>query len=211
SDDKGAEIRYTLDGSPVTKNSALYTEPITITEAVTLSTRSYVDGIYPSYPITVHFKKLVLLDAVDVENLEPGIKYYYKEDGIQDAKHVKDYPTLDSGIMETFNVDAVKDERPFGYNFEGYIKVLETGVYEFSLEANDGAVLYINDQLIIDNDGGHRAQKLFSKVGLKKGWHPIKLDYFQQGLAKSLTLTWEGPGVETQAVPKDVLYHKVEK
>ena len=211
SNDVNAKIYYSLDGSPATENSILYKNPIVITDAVTLSARSYVDGIYPSYPVTVHFKKLVMFDSVNVSNLEPGIKYYYKEGGIQDAKHVKDYPTLKSGIMETFNVNAVKDQRPFGYNFEGYIKVQETGIYEFSLEANDGAVLYINDQLIIDNDGGHRAQKLFSKVGLKKGWHPIKLDYFQQGLAKSLTLTWEGPGVENQEVSKDVLYHQIEK
>jgi hexosaminidase len=70
--------------------------------------------------------------------------------------------------------------------------------------------LWINGKEIIDNDGGHRSQVLTSKIGLKKGWHPIRVDYFQQGLAKNLILTWEGPGIEKQVVPASVLFHKKE-
>ena len=206
--DKGARIYYTTDGSEVTEKSALYKKEITINKSTVLNARSFVEGIHPSYPVTVHFKKLILLDALKVSGLKPGVRYIYREDNFPNAKSVKNYPALSKGIMRTFNVDAVKDERQFGYNFEGYIKVPETGVYEFSLEANDGAVLYINDRIIVDNDGGHRAQKLFGKVGLKKGWHPIRVDYFQQGLAKSLILTWRGPGFDDQEVPADVLFHK---
>jgi hypothetical protein len=62
--------------------------------------------------------------------------------------------------------------------------------------------------MIIDNDGGHRAQRLDTKIGLKKGLHPIKVNYFQQGLAKSLIVTWKGPGVEEQEIPAGALYHK---
>ena len=117
-------------------------------------------------------------------------------------------PILDTGVLKTFNVDAIKDDRPFGYQLEGYLQVPETGVYTFYLEANDGAILYLNDQEIIDNDGGHRAQRLDTKIGLKKGWHPIKVEYFQQGLAKSLIAIWEGPGVDNQEIPKQALFHK---
>ena len=207
SDDENARIYYTLDGGEVTEKSKLYTKPITITEATTISTRSFIDGIYPSYPVSVNFKKLDFLKAMDENNLVPGVKFLYKEANFPSAKSVKDYPTIESGIMETFNVDSINDERQFGYNFEGYIKVPETGVYEFTLEANDGAVLYINEKMMIDNDGGHRAQELFCKIVIEKGWHPIKLDYFQQGLAKSLILTWTGPSVKKQEVSKDVLFH----
>lgn len=44
---------------------------------------------------------------------------------------------------------------------------------------SDGAVLYLNEKLMIDNDSGHRAQVSDTKIGLKKGWRPIKEDYFQ--------------------------------
>jgi hypothetical protein len=139
----------------------------------------------------------------------PGVKYNYREGNlVRTARDQNKAPILETGTLSTFNVDEVKDERQFGYNFNGYIKVTETGVYTFWLEANDGAILYINDKLIIDNDGGHRAQVLDSKIGLKKGWHPIKVDYCQNGLAKSLVLEWEGPGIEKQEVSAEVLFHK---
>jgi len=205
----GANIYFTLDGTEPTEKSTPYTEPITITKTSVLKTRSYVEGISPSYPITVHFRKIDMLEAVDVSGLEPGVKYLYREGrGVMSARDQKAAPILDTGVLKTFNVDAIKDDRPFGYNLSGYLKVPETGVYKFSLEANDGAILYLNGKEIIDNDGGHRAQRLDSKIGLKKGWHPIKVEYFQQGLAKSLIVSWEGPGVEGQEISKNVLFHK---
>jgi hypothetical protein len=204
----GEKIYYTLDGTEPSAKSTLYITPIVITQPTVLKTIGYVEGKYPSYPLTVQFKKIAMLDAVNTSGLKPGVKYLYREGtGVMSAKDQSAAPVLDTGVLKTFNVDAIKDDRPFGYNLEGYLKVPETGVYTFWLEANDGAVLYLNSKLIIDNDGGHREQVLDSKIGLKKGWHPIKVDYFQQGLAKSLHLTWEGPGVEKQEVPGKVLFH----
>ena len=205
--ESGARIFYTLDGSEPTENSTPYSSPITVTKTSVLKTRSFVKGFAPSYPETVHFRQIEMLDPVEVSDLKPGVNYLYKEADMMNTGYMKNLPVLESGVLETFNLNKIKDDRQFGYNFSGYLKVPETGVYTFSLEANDGAVLLINDKLIIDNDGGHRAQKLDTKIGLKKGWHPIKVDYFQQGGAKSLNLTWEGPGVKSQEVPAEVLFH----
>ncbi len=206
--EKGAKIYYTLDGTEPTEKSIRYTEPIIIKTTSALKVRSFVDGIFPSYTLTVKFKKIDMLDAVNVTGLKPGVKYLYREGkGVMCARDQNAAPVIDTGILNTFNVDAIKDDRPFGYNLEGYIKVPETGVYTFWLEANDGAILYINGKEIIDNDGGHRAQRLDSKIGLKKGWHPVKVDYFQQGLAKNLILIWEGPEVKNQEVAANVLFH----
>jgi hypothetical protein len=208
SDESNAKIYYTLDGTEPTKESILYTKPVTITKTSVFKTRSFVDDIAPSYPLTVHFKKIDMLEAGKISGLKPGIKYKYREGrGVMSARDQEAAPILDTGVLETFNVDAIKDDRPFGYQLEGYIKVPETGVYTFYLEANDGAILYLNNKEIIDNDGGHRAQRLDTKIGLKKGWHPIKVEYFQQGLAKSLFVIWEGPGVEKQEILEEVLFH----
>ncbi len=206
----GAEIRYTLDGAEPAETAALYTVPIVIDKPVALKARSYVEGKHPGWPVTVHFKQIPMLEAVHVSGLRPGIRYIYREGNIRGAKYLDGVPILDKGILKTFNVDAIKDERPFGYNLYGYLKVPATGVYRMALEANDGAVLYINDKLIIDNDGGHRSQRLDTKIGLKKGWHPIWVDYFQQGLAKNLIVTWEGPGVPEQEIPASALFYTEE-
>ncbi len=205
----GAEIRYTLDGSEPNKMSMLYTQPITIGQETLFKTKSYVDGKLASDTKTVHFKTIEMLDAVTVtDELQPGVSYLYKEGNIADCRDLPNHKTLKTGVLEYFHVNEIPDSRQFGYNLEGYLLVPETGVYSFGLEANDGAVLYLNDKIIIDNDGGHRAQRLDTKIGLKKGWHPIRVDYFQQGLAKSLDVYWTGPGIEYQALAPEVLFHK---
>jgi predicted alpha-1,2-mannosidase len=202
----GSRIYYTLDGSEPGEKSSPYLEPLKITKPSVLRVRSYVDGLLPGYPVSIQFKKIEMLEAVEASGLKPGVRYIYREGpGVQSARN-QEGPVLDTGILSTFNVDAIKDQRSFGYQLAGYLKVPETGVYTFSLEANDGAILYLNGKLIIDNDGGHRAQVLDSKIGLKRGWHPIKVDYFQQGLAKSLKVKWEGPGVENREVQADELF-----
>ena len=207
STEPGAMVYYTLDGSEPTEQSPLNKTAITITESTELKARTFVQGLEPSYPTTVNFRKIDMLEAVEAADLKPGVKYSYREGDVMNTKLLQRLPILETGVLETFNVNNIKDERQFGYNFSGYLKVPETGVYTFSLEANDGAVLLLNDKMIIDNDGGHRAQKLDTKIGLKKGWHPINVDYFQQGFAKSLILTWEGPGVKFQQVPAEALFH----
>jgi hypothetical protein len=204
----GAKIHFTLDGSEVTEKSPLYTSPITLTKPTVLKVRSYMDSIAPSWPLSIEFKQIAMLDAVNASGFKPGVKYLYREGSlVKSAREQSEAPVVNTGVLTTFNVDAIKDQREFGYNFDGYIQVPETGVYTFWLEANDGAILYLNDKLIIDNDGGHRAQVLDSKIGLKKGWHPVKVDYCQNGLAKSLVLEWAGPGFERQQVPAGVLFH----
>jgi hypothetical protein len=202
----GSKIYYTLDGSEPGEKSSPYLEPLKITKPAVLRVRSFVDGLLPGYPVSIQFKKIEMLEAVEASGLKPGVRYIYREGpGVQSARN-QEGPVLDTGILSTFNVDAIKDQRSFGYQLNGYLKVPDTGVYTFSLEANDGAILYLNGKLIIDNDGGHRAQVLDSKIGLKMGWHPIKVDYFQQGLAKSLKVKWEGPGVENREVQADDLF-----
>lgn len=209
STESGAKIYYTLDGSQPNEKSIPYTKPITITKTSVFKTRSYVEGIAPSYPLIVHFRKIDMLEAENISGLKPGINFKYREGrGVMNARDQKAAPILETGILKYFHVNNIKDDRPFGYQLDGYLKVPKTGVYTFYLEANDGAILYLDGKEIIDNDGGHRAQRLDSKIGLKKGWHKINVDYFQQGLAKSLFVIWEGPGVEKQEIPKKELFHK---
>jgi hypothetical protein len=65
--------------------------------------------------------------------------------------------------------------------------VVEPGDYGFLLTSDDGAKLYIDDQLIIDNDGLHTAQTFGRKVGLTAGRHTIRVAYFQ-GLPTNVAL-----------------------
>ena len=208
SEEKNTIIRYTLDGSDPDESSKLYKHPFEVNNSCTLKAKCFTKGIKPGYPITVVFKKIEMFSAQSITGLKPGLNYIYKEGELNGMADLDKYPILKSGIMKTINIDAIKDERAFGYHFKGFIKIPVDGLYTFYLESNDGAVFYLDNKLAIDNGKPHRAQESFAKLGLQKGFHEIRLDYFQMGLAKSLVLKWEGPGLDKEEVPASVLFYK---
>jgi hypothetical protein len=67
----------------------------------------------------------------------------------------------------------------FGINYQGKFWIAEPGEYSFSLTSDDGSKLYVDERLIIKNDGIHQARAIKGKVDLAGGWHTIRVPYFQ--------------------------------
>jgi hypothetical protein len=84
--------------------------------------------------------------------------------------------------------------------------ITQAGDYEFELNSDDGARLYIDGREVIDNDGIHNAfgpgpeESLtvghkFVTLNLAAGDHDLKLNYFQgPRLRIALELKWKVPG-----------------
>jgi len=53
------------------------------------------------------------------------------------------------------------------------------GCYEFRLSSDDGSKLWIDDALVVDNDGGHQMKMEKDSIFLTKGNYPVKVWYFQ--------------------------------
>ncbi|NOY36567.1 MAG: glycoside hydrolase family 92 protein [Chlorobi bacterium] len=206
-DSNNATIRYTLNGSTPDENAKIYTQPLKLNKSVTLKANCYINGLYPGYPATQKFKKVTLQPAEKVNHITPGLRYVYREGFCESTAEIKKYPVLNTGIISTFNIDSIKDTREFSYQFSGYLNVPEDGLYTFYLESNDGATFFLDHELVIDNDGGHPAQALIAKAGLKKGLHPVRLNYFQMGRAKKLVVKWSGPDFSMENTPADALFH----
>ena len=45
-------------------------------------------------------------------------------------------------------------------------------------------------------------------IALRKGYHPLRVTYFQAGGASDLEFFYAGPGIEHQIVPVSALWHK---
>jgi hypothetical protein len=67
----------------------------------------------------------------------------------------------------------------FGIEYAGKIWIEKPGLYRFSLLADDGAKLRIDDELVIDNDGVHRAEAVSANATLTRGVHTVLVEYFQ--------------------------------
>lgn len=67
----------------------------------------------------------------------------------------------------------------FAINYSTRFWISKEGTYRFSLLADDAANLYIDDALVIDNDGQHPALKKEGTVHLNSGVHRMRVPYYQ--------------------------------
>ena len=84
----------------------------------------------------------------------------------------------------------------YGLDFTGQITIPQTGIWTFDLTSDDGSVLWINGQEIVDNDGRHGTQTRQGTIDLTAGVYDIRVAYFSYTGSRTLTLNWEGPGVD---------------
>ncbi len=202
-----AAIYFTTDGSNPSNRSNLYSGPIQLNKSSIIKASSFIEGSHSSFPATAHFEKLTLGLATFVGKVTSGLEYEYLEGYCVKMEDLAKYPVLEKGVIPTFNIAAITDDRAFGYRFKGYIKAPVDGVYEFFVNSNDGGILYVDGKQIINNDGFHKTQEKLKKIGLAKGLHSIYLEYFQMGGAKALNIGWKIPGREKEEILSNVLFH----
>jgi hypothetical protein len=83
----------------------------------------------------------------------------------------------------------------FAIDYTGNFWIAKRGKYKFDLTSDDGAKLYIDGSLVIDNDYGHPPQSKRGSIKLLVGLHRIRVSYFQgPRFHVALVLQMEGAG-----------------
>ena len=86
----------------------------------------------------------------------------------------------------------------FALRASSRLTVATGGKYSFRLNADDGAKLYIDGELVVDNDGQHAAKAVTGAITLVAGDHELVMEYFQgPRYYIALELFWKGPGAST--------------
>ena len=205
-DTENAEIRYTLDGSKPTENSSLFKKPIKISESTILKMRSFHKEIESSVTITYEIEKAEFNEPINLDRVEQGIHYDYFERFFVSTEDMDGLTPFESGIINKFTIENAKVESYFGYQYKAYIKVPTDGIYTFYLESNDGSRLFIDSEELIENEANHGAVEETGMIALKKGFHKIKVRYFQCGGGKTLKVSWDGPYFSKKEIKESDLY-----
>ncbi len=83
----------------------------------------------------------------------------------------------------------------FAIDYAGRFWIADPAVYTFSLLSDDGSQLFIDDQLVIDNDGLHPPLEKTGTIQLAAGIHRLRVEYFQGPKFQiALVLRIAGPG-----------------
>jgi hypothetical protein len=122
---------------------------------------------------------------------------------VTSARQIEDYPPVRVFLTDAINVEPRRHEQGFpgvkgrtewfGIDYRGRFEVRAAGYYTFRLVSDDGAILFIDDEVIIDNDGKHHARAMKMAMPLRPGEHELKLLYYQgPGIGLGLQLFVKG-------------------
>lgn len=203
-----AEIRYTTDGIAPSMKSAVYEKPIKLTETTTITARSFRDGKPISGTMQKTFWKKEPKPSTSKSGLSPGLQYLYFEGEWSKMPNYDSMKALKKGSVANFDRSAKnKDGERFGFEFRGYINVPETGMYNFSTASDDGSQLFIDNEIVVENDGLHGLKKVSNLVALQAGYHEIIVRYFEGTGGDDLKVTWASEKIAEQPIPDGVLFH----
>jgi PA14 domain/BNR repeat-like domain/Fn3 associated len=212
SQQKDNEIRYTIDGTEPDHNPLLYTQPFKVNKTTKFEIKEFTpDGAIRSTYEAYYIKQKPISPTSEIINIS-GLNFDYFEfsEPIDLLVDLQKYKPTKNGETDRFIYPHEVGKLPeyFGLNFSGYIKIPAEAVYSFSVVSNDGALLFIDDKLVVDNDGKHGTSEKEGEIALQKGFHKIELSYFQAGGGKDLKVFWQGTGFEKQEIPASVLFHE---
>lgn len=193
---EGASIYYTTNGSEPTVSSTRYTQPVALKlgkEPVTLkcivvTASGRKSGVYSASYLRKDYKA-----AAAVTPANKGVKVAVYNRAFKQAKQIAGEADS-SGVQPVFDIRPFLKKDLFSVAYEGYLKADADAIYELNLKCDDGAVLYVDDELALDIDGEHAPLEKTAILPLRKGFHKVKLLYFNAGGGAELGVSVRAKG-----------------
>ena len=86
------------------------------------------------------------------------------------------------------------------FRFKSGLEIKVAGSYQFSTRSDDGSQLFIDGELVVDNDGDHGVREKSGAKELSKGKHDIEVLSFNGGGDG-----WLDVYVQSEKTPKQIL------
>lgn len=95
----------------------------------------------------------------------------------------------------------------FSVRWQGFLKVDKPGTYTLSTVSDDGVKLWVDKKLVIKNWTRHKEEIDEVKLTLKEGYHPIRIEYFENYKTAVIQLFWQHEKDSTKTIiPNENLF-----
>ncbi|MBT2745335.1 MULTISPECIES: family 20 glycosylhydrolase [unclassified Lysobacter] len=196
----GATIRYTLDGSEPGEASPVYQGPIEVVvplgqsrelRTVTVLADGRRSGVHSASVRYRSYLPALAKPARAASGL--GYRVYEGLFSSLDEFERAGSPVA-QGAASSLDVLAFGRKNRFGVRFDGFIEVPADGVYRYALQGDDRSALYIDGEPVIRNETYD--QTVVASVPLRRGWHRLRIDWYQREGGLALRLQSAAPGQE---------------
>ncbi len=196
------EIRYTLDGTSPHPASSLFTAPFPLQQTAIVKAAIFKGQEKLSKAVTGYFR-------VHQPSPAHGIRYKsYIVEGMEKLPNFASLEPASQGSTYEYSLDHLDLPQPeqIAVTMDGYIEIDQGGTYQFYIASDDGSQLWINDQLIADNDGNHGVIERSGTIELTKGRHLLNVKWYNSGGGMGLFTYYSGPNTPKQLIPAGKLY-----
>lgn len=173
----GATIRWTSDGTFPNAESPEYTGSLALTESTDILFRTFRPDGSTGDITRAPYIKVEFADPVQAPVTAEGLTAdWYDHSGetcldiIQcryNGRYYVDTVSIPEGVSGNI-----------GLVLNGFLDIPADGIYTFWINSDDGSMLYIDGELIIDNDGPHPPLEKTGQTALRAGLHPMEILYF---------------------------------
>ena len=141
-----------------------------------------------------------------------GLLYkHYLHNNLASTGEIQTQATLNkAGFVSSLSTSPRAQSNNYAFIYEGFINLQSSGNYRFSLQTDEGSRMWVNNTLVVDNDGTHGCVKVSSvQINLTAGWYPIRVEYFKNTNSECLTARWIRPGQNEQTIPSSAFTESV--
>ncbi len=116
-------------------------------------------------------------------------------------------PTPHFSVDDSQNIPGTSTKNEVGMVYEGYISIPSPGFYTLSLASDDGSMMWIGDELVVDNNGRHTVKTESGQIGLAAGLHRLRVEYYEASGPASLSVRYASGTLTDQAIPASAWFH----
>lgn len=95
---------------------------------------------------------------------------------------------------------------PYSIKWVGKVAAPTAGPYVFGTRSDDGSLVYVDGQLVVDNSGSHGSEYREGVINLEQGFHDIEVRYNELGGSRDMQLWWQPPNGPKAIVPSAYLF-----
>jgi hypothetical protein len=164
--------------------------------------------LFYKYPEAIYYNKDKYFPSKRYSNLTNGVNAQYYEGKYKKLDDVKSTDLKEKILINKFSLKNAKREDFFAFKYEAVIKIEEKGIYQFYTKSDDGSKLYIDNQLVVDNDGSHSARFGYGYIALDKGYHDIRVEYFEDHSGQELQVGFSKYKMKKRELKAEELFVK---
>ena len=187
-------VRYTIDGTEPVASSAKMEKEVILKGPAEFKLKPFSNRSRHDKTASGNFieGKALRASSKPKKATPGGFRYSYFEgewDSLPDFRKLK--PVQTGCADKDFNITRLPQKNGFACLLEGHLEIQKEGYYIFLLDSYDWSRFYVGDQLLIDYDSVHgRGEPKSYIIPLKKGFYPLRLEYFQKNGRSGLDLVY---------------------